>query len=350
MPVKTLQSEAESLITILKSQVIPCWERFGTDRLAVTAKTLKQFQAQEPPELMRTSVKKRLGKRGTLRSRRWFNNTSSYKELWPEDDQATFRFPALIFIVSGQADFHVANYMLHCPAGHFLFFPRDVPRCIGNHPHLESDLAAQRECSVLWFFAPPGTNSVTAYVCHSRDNRHWSDKYHVVIRTEVLHFYQALTQEIEDEGEFVELCFSAFLKYLLRELQNNQFYREGSSRHSNLPKSTASPVEEARQYIKTHLNQQLTAEQVAAQVHMSRSNFLRHWSHESEESLLDFIIRHRMEEAGRLLHQGHWSIERICRFTGLRPTQFRAQFKQYFGVNPSEFRKEASNPSKMRRN
>ena len=343
-------NEVEPLIPILQSQVIPCWERFGTDRLAVTAKTLKQFQEQSPPEMIRTSVKKRIGKRVTSRGRRGFNNTSPYKESWPEDDQAVFRYPALIFIVSGQADFHIADYVIHCPAGHFLFFSQGVPRSIGSRPHLEGDLAAQRECSILWFFAPPGTNSVTAYVCHSEADRHWSEGYHVVSRPDVLHFYKALSQEIEEGGEFVELCFSSFVKYFLRELQRGQFYHMGSVSPPNLQQSTASPIEEARQYIQTHLNQQLTAERVAAQVYMSRSNFLRHWSHESEESLLEFITRHRMEEAGRLLRQGYWSIERICRFTGLRPTQFRAQFKKCFGVSPSEFHKETSLPSKMRRN
>src|SRR5690606_18270538 len=112
----------------------PCCERFGRERLAVTAETLQQFKAQPLPELMRVTVKKRVGKKATTRSRRIFNNTSSFVASWPEDDQAIFRYPTLIFTLEGQADFHVGDYMVHCPQDHFLLFRNGIPRSIGERP------------------------------------------------------------------------------------------------------------------------------------------------------------------------------------------------------------------------
>jgi len=346
MPTKSSKENIEPLIPILKSQVIPCWERFGGGRLAVTAKTLRLFQRQDPPELMRTSVKKRIGKKVTSHTR-GFNNTSSFSESWPEDDQAVFRYPALIFIVSGQADFHVADYVIHCPTGHFLLFSNGVPRSIGGRSHLEGDNLDSRQCTVLWFFEPPGTNSVTAYICHSEGKKHWSENYHVVHQSKVLHLYKALMQEIEDRGKFVDLCFSSFLQFYLRELEQGQFHRTGSVSASHAQESVASPITEAKQYIKSHLNHQLTSESVAAEVYMSRTNFLRHWSRESGPTFHEYITQQRMEAARQLLQDGRWSINFICRSVGLRPTQFRAQFTKYFGVTPSAFREKSSRLQKM---
>lgn len=338
MSTKSSKDGIEPLIPILKSQVIPCWERFGTDRLAVTTKTLRQFKGQDPPELMRASVKKRIGKKVTSHGR-GFNNTSPYSESWPDDDQAVFRYPALIFIVSGQADFYVADYVIHCPAGHFLFFSNGVPRSIGGKSHLDGDDLATRQCTVLWFFEPPGTNSVSAYVCHSSGKKHWSENYHVVYRPKVLHLYKALIHEIEDQGSFIDVCFGSFLRFYLRELQQGQFHRTGNIEVSHTQEQASSSIMEAKQYIKSHLKQQLTTDSVAAEMYMSRTNFLRHWTRESDQTFHEFITQQRMEAAKQLLQEGRWSINFVCRSVGLRPTQFRAQFTKYFGVTPSAFRK-----------
>lgn len=334
------RDDIDPLIPIIRSQMIPCWERFGTDRLAVTAQTRTEFEAQSSLALIDTSVKKRIGKRVTSRNRRTFNNTSSFIESWPEDDQATFRYPTLVFTVEGQADFPVADYVIHCPPQHFLLFAAGVPRPIGSRPHFVGDTPKQRQCSVLWFFDPPGTSSVTAYVCHSTANKHWNDGYCMVHRSEVIHLYKLLLREIEGQGKFIDLSFRIFLHFFLRELQEGRFHREGKISAPNAQENSASPIEQAQQYIKTHLNSSLTAANVAGQVYMSRNNFLRHFPRETGQSFHQYVIEQRMEEAGRLLRDGQWSIQYICRFTGLKPTQFRAQFKKYFGMNPSEFRRQ----------
>src|SRR5690606_27524462 len=173
------------------------------------------------------------------------NNTSPTLELWPDDDQATFHYSALVFIVSGLADFQVADYMIHCPQSHFLLFDKAVPRPHGARAHLHGDKALQRKCSVLWFFAPPGTNSVTSYICHSHGKKHWSDGYNIVHRPEVLHLYHTLIGEIAERGKFINLCFPPFLHFYLRELQCGHFHHTGSVSQPHQLESTASPIEQA---------------------------------------------------------------------------------------------------------
>lgn len=345
MPAKILQSETESLIPILQSQVIPCWERFGTDRLAVVAKTLQQFQLESPPDLVRTSVKKRIGKRVTSRNKRDYNNTNSFIEKWPEDDQATFRFPALVYIPEGQADFHVADYVIHCPQNHFLLFGTGVPRPVGNRPHLEGENLNQRKCSVLWFFAPAGTNGVISYVCHSEGAKHWCEEYRIVYRPTIIHLFQLVIEELERQTvgrkDVRSQLFEVFLHLFLRELQEGNFHRSGYSSNRNAEEGSSS-IEQTVQYIKTHLNSSLTADKVAQSAYMSRSSFLQYFKRETEQTFHEFVTEQRMQEAGRLLSEGYWSISYICKHIGLRPTQFGVQFKKHFGASPSEFRSSCS--------
>jgi len=342
-----LKSHTEPIASILHSQVLPCWERFATERFAVTKKTVQQFKKEQLPELMRTSVKRRIGKKNSARSRRVFNNTSSFIAAWPEDDQAVFRYPALVFVCEGQADFCVADYIIHCPHWHFLLFATDVPRPIGGRPHLEGNNTKNGSCKILWFFAPPGTNSVTTYICHCEGEKHWHDEYRVVHRPEVLSLFQLLISELEEMApgheKIIDLSVQTFLHLLLNELQEGRFHKVGDISTSSLQSNTMSQIEQAQHYIKTHLKHSLTTATVAQQVHMSRSSFVQHFSRETGESFHNFVNKQRMEEAKRLLSGGYWSVTSICNFTGLRPTAFRAQFKKYFGVTPSQFRQDAKN-------
>jgi AraC-like DNA-binding protein len=344
MPGKTAKS-SESLVAVLESQVVPCWERFGQERLAVTQKTLQQFKAQLPPDSIHAAVKNRTGKRVKSRSARIFNNTGSFLESWPEDNQAIFRYPALVFLASGQADFHVADYCLQCPPGHFVLFSDGVPRPKGGRPHLEGENRDNRRCTVLWFFAPPGTNSVIAYLCHSQGEKHWSDAYHIVPCPAAIHLFELGMQELQDAARrrlpIATLSLLTFLHLFLRELQEGRFHQAGKSSAVSHSEDT-SPIEQAQRYVKNHLNANLTAEYVAREVFMSRNSFIQHFKRETGETFHAFVTRERMEEAHRLLSEGHWSHAFICQFIGLRPTQFRTQFKEHFGIAPSAFRRQVA--------
>lgn len=334
----------EPLIPILESKVIPWWERNALDRLTVSASTLAEFRRQEIPELMRVSVKKCIGRKSTFRSTRNFNNTNSYRAFWEEDDQAIYNYPTLIFVLSGQADFHIADYVVHCPQDHFLFFADNIPRPIGK-PHLLGNDVSDKKCDVLWFFAPPGTSSVVSYVCHSEGEKHWGDGYRIVHRAEVVSSFKLFLQEIQEKPagfqQVARSAFQTFLHLFLRELKEGKFLGgQNSTAHISPQKLNSSPIEEAKQYVRTHLNQRLTSEVVAREMYMSRNSFIQHFSRETGQTFHDFVIHERMEEAHRLLSEGNWSIGFVCRFIGLKPTRFRVQFKERFGITPSEFRRQ----------
>ena len=338
------EKQNDSLIPILEKQVIPWWERSSLDRLAISASTLAAFRQQDIPELMRVSVKKRVSKKSTFRNNRNFNNTNSYRAVWPEDDQAIYNFPALVFVLAGQADFHIADYVVHCPQDHLLLFADNVPRP-RRGPHLVKENANARECDVLWFFAPPGTGSVVSYVCHSQGEKHWGDGYRIVHRAEARDCFTLFLQEIQEKStgyqQIARSSFQTFLHLFLRELKEGKFLGgRDSATHLSPQALKSSSIDEAKRYVRTHLNQRLTSEDVAREMFMSRNSFIQHFSRETGQTFHDFVISERIEEAHHLLSEGNWSIGFVCRFIGLKPTRFRIQFKERFGVTPSEFRKQ----------
>lgn len=339
------QNSIEPIIPLLETKVIFWWERCSLDNVAVSAPTLAEFNEQAVPERMRTSVKKRVSKKTTIRGQRNFNNTNSYRAFWREDDQAIYNYPALVFVLEGQADFHIADYVVHCPQDHFLLFRDNVPRPRGSNSHFVGESASHRRCSILWFFSPPGASSVVVYVCHSEDEKHSSDGYRIVHRQEVVDSFKLFLQEVQEKtegyGPIAQSAFQTFLYLLLRELKEGRFLG-GRSRAAHIaPRALdKSPIEGARQYVRSHLNQPLTSTRVAHEMLMSRNSFIQHFTRETGQTFHEFVTTERMEEAHRLLSEGHWSIEFVCRFIGLKPTRFRVQFKTHFGMTPSEFRRQ----------
>jgi AraC-like DNA-binding protein len=338
-----MPTETEELIPVLEQQIIPWWERFGMEHLAVTASTLRAFHAQNLPDQMRTSIKKRVGKR--VISRRKIPYGNSVISSWPEDGQRSLRYPALVCVLRGEADFHIADYVVHCPQGHFLFFRPGVPQPDATKAHLEGDNRDNRYCEVLWFVVHPGTNCVTLSICCSQGDKHWARngmKFRMVAHPDVLHFFEFFTKEViqqsADSTPIATTSFATFLRLYLRELREGRFHLLGQRTEPAPSKEALSSIELAQQYINIHLNQSLTTANVAQAVFMSRTNFVRCFRRETGQTFNSYLNAQRFKEASRLLGEGDWPMESIARYVGLKPPQFRALIKRHANTTPTELR------------
>lgn len=247
----------QNLCAILQERLIPQWDRFGMERLAVTAPTLAQFKKQSLPPLVSTSTKKRKGKRVNTGSKRLYGNTSRSVGSWPEDRQEALRFPCLVYTLKGQADLHVADYMMHLPEGHFLLQAPGIAHPDGSQPHLEGKNRSDGYCELLWFLAPPGTNSVSSFVCFSQGNRHWSRQefdFCVVQHPEVVRFFNFFMREMLEKPHYYQKTaprvLSNFFLLFKRELQAGRFFKSGESSQDVSFSIQHSPINEALQYIK----------------------------------------------------------------------------------------------------
>lgn len=84
-------------------------------------------------------------------------------------------------------------------------------------------------------------------------------------------------------------------------------------------------------------NENLTIDDIAANLWMSRTAFFNKWKSLTGEAPKFFIYRIRMEKARELLESGKCSVNVVPEMIGLKNLKnFRHKYKEYFGITPSE--------------
>lgn len=92
-------------------------------------------------------------------------------------------------------------------------------------------------------------------------------------------------------------------------------------------------------HLRRNLQQQMTLDQLAQQVKMSRRSFTRHFKQATGLSVGDWLLAERLRQSQLLLESGEHSIERIAVTVGFASAAIlRQHFKQAFGVSPRTWR------------
>lgn len=98
-------------------------------------------------------------------------------------------------------------------------------------------------------------------------------------------------------------------------------------------------VTTVKKYIRSHLNENLTRESLAAMVYLTPDYLSHLFKKEAGFSLTNYIIYERIEEAKRLLAGTNQNISDIATRCGFQNiSYFSKQFKRFTGVTPREFR------------
>ena len=98
-------------------------------------------------------------------------------------------------------------------------------------------------------------------------------------------------------------------------------------------------VNKTREYIKEHLADELSLENIASSMHFNPKYFSRMFKELSGMQLTDFITGIRMERAAVLLRENSLPIETIATIVGYNsPQYFMRRFKQTYGMTPREYR------------
>ncbi len=99
-------------------------------------------------------------------------------------------------------------------------------------------------------------------------------------------------------------------------------------------------VTTVKNYIRSHLDENLTRESLAAMVYLTPDYLSHLFKRETGFSLTNYIIYERIEEAKRLLAGTSQNISDIATRCGFQNiSYFSKQFRRFTGVTPREFRK-----------
>lgn len=94
-------------------------------------------------------------------------------------------------------------------------------------------------------------------------------------------------------------------------------------------------------YIQHHLSEAITAENIAKELYISRPYLSRKFIEETGESLTDFVLKEKTEEAKRLLRYSDKSLTAIGSYLGFSSqSHFSRVFKKYAGITPGEYREK----------
>ncbi len=94
-------------------------------------------------------------------------------------------------------------------------------------------------------------------------------------------------------------------------------------------------------YIQHHLSEPITAENIAKELYLSRPYLSRKFIEETGESLTDFILKEKTEEAKRLLRYTDKALPAISNYLGFSSqSHFSRVFKKYSGFTPGEYREK----------
>ena len=94
-------------------------------------------------------------------------------------------------------------------------------------------------------------------------------------------------------------------------------------------------------YIKQNLSMQLSIQQIADNIFVSKSTLTKHFQKELHMSVNEYICNTIMAEAERLLMTSNISIHDLSQKFGYSDQlYFSRRFKEKFGVSPRDYRKE----------
>lgn len=306
----------------------------------VAAPTEEEFRTQDLPQHLRITAKKRQGKRIVVRERRHYYQAHRVTARWPSDGLIENSLPSLAYVMHGQADLIVADYILHLRAGDLLLYPAGIPKQDGNKPHFEGDPTG-KVCDVFWI--RPQDNGLRIWICRSEGNKHRSVPelgscwlHHRFLSQMFIGFVEEAQKGCKKST--FKLLLVGFLAMLRDEVENGNALKEWGRPRYFINEQDGNPIVKALAYIEENLDQHLTIEDVAREVLVSPATFTRRLKEHTGETFSQYQTRLRMKVAEEMLLNSNSSITAVCRRVGLQHGRLLELFHQKHGCSPGVFR------------
>ncbi len=105
------------------------------------------------------------------------------------------------------------------------------------------------------------------------------------------------------------------------------------------PQTASRAIAQTKRYIEAHLSEKITVEEIARSVYLSSGYLSRAFRLQCGESIMDYVIRVRMQYAAQLILDGTFTIAEIALRSGYPDRcYFHRSFKKFMGCTVSEYR------------
>jgi AraC-like DNA-binding protein len=337
-------SKNESAPLSLALQQIEYWlTRDGASRIMVAAPTVKELKRQKLPDHIRTSPKKRKGPRRAIRGRRHYDQPHIFVARWPNDGLEEVTVPSLGCVLGGQADLNIADYVLHCSAGDWVFYPPGIAKQDGSRPHFEGD-PTRRHCDILWITTGVvKMEGLRCWICRSAGKEHRSQGDlggGWIAHAFLARLFWEIFNEVQNarRTEIVLSMLRTLLLLLRSEIDLGHAAPQWGKRQQAEVNIKPDLISEAIAYMEENLEQHLTIEKVARQVLVSPVTLTRRFKEHTGQTFHEYHTAQRLKRATKLLQETDLSITFIGYYVGLKYGQLRALFQQKYGCSPGEFR------------
>lgn len=325
-------SNTTPILKLVQEKLIP-WTQHNAEWLVLAR---QQKSALCLPEDVRATVAKPLGHRKSARGRKIYNR-HIVMEQWPQEGQETLRIPMLWCVVNGELQLRLGEYYLNLKSGYAVLIPPGVPHPAG----VQYDFP-NKFCDV--FIISPRGRQMQCWITEHRNGNVQQTENVNVLNTVLADDLDRVVEEMSSGGinsaAIASHMLSTIWLTLERELRQQRFVEILPSA-VNAPKPTLhDPIFLAKQYIQAHLHQDLTLQNVAQTVHLSRTQFIVLFRQQTGQSFVEYLTGLRLEWACQLLRETGWTAHHIGAFVGFKvPAYFHRLFKRKMGMTPMQYRK-----------
>ncbi|MHA6480884.1 AraC family transcriptional regulator [Paenibacillus sp. strain BS8-2] len=169
-------------------------------------------------------------------------------------------------------------------------------------------------------------DGLTSQVFHGFGTRHPIEP--------LMTYYNKLLDQATPEGRFS--LKAALLTQMLVFLEAEGAYL---SDHAPLSSRSATHTEAILEWIELHFQEPFRLEQLASDIHLSKFHVSRLFREETGQTVTDYLLARRIQEACLMLGSSDLSVETIGARVGWPiPSHFASQFRKWVGCTPTQYR------------
>lgn len=248
----------------------------------------------------------------------------------------------LVYVNGGSGKRQIGSHVSYYTHGDLILIGSNLPHCgftdscTGN----TSESVVQMKADFLGsdFFGIPEMRNIQQLFDRAQGGMAFTGKTKLKIGEKI--------EILEYQSDFQRLLS---ILNILNELGNSSEYQILNADHLSVETQTKENdrINLIFNYVKEHYRETISLEEMADLIHMTVPSFCRYFKKFTHKTFVQFVNEYRMVHASKLLSENELSVTEVCFESGFNNfSHFNKSFKNFTGMNPSEYRNELKTVSR----